>query len=206
MSFGAKIQIWIFFQIFEFWRQKSRIKLFDIFGAKIQTLFSSQKKLFRSLSNCKTRFFFYEFAKWDFFRKIIKCDILSYFQTMWGVCISLSLEKLRQNSGRKRFSFLYFFCTAGWVGQEARLERLLGVLERHNFTFLSLWVQRRSKCGSHTSASHYRRRIHYAEHSRASKERLHFLLIDGLWRCLSLPGNCEWRPKRKGNSEWVLNN
>ena len=191
LRFGAKIQIWIVFQIFEFWRQKSRIKLFDIFGAKIQTA---------------KRYFLYEFAKWDFFRKIIKCDILSYFQTMWGVCISLSLEKLRQNSGRKRFSFLYFFCTAGWVGQEARLERLLGVLERHNFTFLSLWVQRRSKCGSHTSASHYRRRIHYAEHSRASKERLHFLLIDGLWRCLSLPGNCEWRPKRKGNSEWVLNN
>ena len=105
---------------------------------------------------------------------------------------------------KKRFSFLYFFCTAGWVGQEARLERLLGVLERHNFTFLSLWVQRRSKCGSHTSASHYRRRIHYAEHSRASKERLHFLLIDGLWRCLSLPGNCEGRKEKGIQSGYLI--
>lgn len=121
------------------------------------------------------------------------------------VCISLSPEKLRQNSGRFwRFSFLYFFCTAGWVGQEARLERLLGVPERHDFTFLSLWVQRRSKCGSHTSASHYRRRIHYAEHSRASKERLHFLLIDGLWRCLSLPGNCEGRKEKGIQSGYLI--
>ena len=39
------------------------------------------------------------------------------------MCISLSLEKLRQNSGRKRFSFLYFFALQvelarkrGWKG------------------------------------------------------------------------------------------
>ena len=206
---------------FEVWRENSNMNIFSdiwIFAPKIKnkTIWYFWRENSNFIFEPKKNFKFFthfQIAKRDFFfmnlqNEIfsVKCDILSYFHTMWGVCISLSLEKLRQNSGRKRFSFLYFFCTAGWVGQEARLERLLGVLERHNFTFLSLWVQRRSKCGSHTSASHYRRRIHYAEHSRASKERLHFLLIDGLWRCLSLPGNCEWRPKRKGNSEWVLNN
>lgn len=74
------------------------------------------------------------------------------------------------------------------VGAEARLERLLGVLEGHHPVILSMRFKGRKVCGGCTKAPHHRRWCNHAAYPRASEEGLHLLFEYCLRGRLLVPG------------------
>lgn len=83
--------------------------------------------------------------------------------------------------------------TSGWACSKTRLERLLGLSERHDFTLLSLRFERRKICGSHAKTFDHCGWCHYAGYSWTSQERLYFLLVYCIRRCILVSGNLTWK-------------
>lgn len=66
------------------------------------------------------------------------------------------------------------------IGEEARLERILGVLEGHHFALLSVRFEGRTLSGGSSEAFNYCRWGHHATDSGTSETGLHLLSKYGL--------------------------
>lgn len=80
--------------------------------------------------------------------------------------------------------------TSNRTGTQKRLERLLGMSERNNPTFLPmrLTFSRRPTSGNGTETSNNRRRCYYATHPGTSETGLYFLPKHSVRWCLLIPG------------------
>lgn len=78
---------------------------------------------------------------------------------------------------------------ANRIGSQTRLERLLGLFERHDFVVLSVRFAGTAFAGCGSQTFNYRRWRHNAADSRAPEERLYILFEHRFRRRLFVSGN-----------------